>query len=253
MNLYFDPAQAAGYKSRAQIVRVLSEHWLKANVPCINCGSTLQKTENNSRVKDFICPDCQENYELKSKEGLSIGKGMPDGAYNTMLARVQAEDNPNFFLLAYQRSDYRVQQLVLVPKHFVTVSMIAPRRNALKGRDNYLMCDLDIRKLPEGGKIPLVTAGKAIDPAHIQKQWQTHLFLRQQKAEKKSWLLAIMRCLDQLPAQFTLAQLYAFSDKLQKQFPDNHHIQAKIRQQLQILRDQNLIEFSARGQYRKMA
>ena len=36
MNLYFDPAQAAGYKSRAQIVRVLSEHWLKANVPCIN-------------------------------------------------------------------------------------------------------------------------------------------------------------------------------------------------------------------------
>ena len=107
MNLYFDPAQAAGYKSRAQIVRVLSEHWLKANVPCINCGSTLQKTENNSRVKDFICPDCQENYELKSKEGLSIGKGMPDGAYNTMLARVQAEDNPNFFLLAYQRSDYR--------------------------------------------------------------------------------------------------------------------------------------------------
>ena len=164
MNLYFDPAQAAGYKSRAQIVRVLSEHWLKANVPCINCGSTLQKTENNSRVKDFICPDCQENYELKSKEGLSIGKGMPDGAYNTMLARVQAEDNPNFFLLAYQRSDYRVQQLVLVPKHFVTVSMIAPRRNALKGRDNYLMCDLDIRELPESGKIPLVTAGKAIDP-----------------------------------------------------------------------------------------
>lgn len=252
MNLYFDPAQAVDYKSSAQIVRILSEHWLKTNISCINCGSALQKTENNSRVKDFICPHCQENYELKSKKGLSIGTKMPDGAYNTMLARIQAEDNPNFFFLAYERNNYRVQQLVLVPKHFVTVNMIAPRRNTLKGRDNYLMCDLDIRDLPEGGKIPLITAGKAIDPTRVQKQWQAHLFLRQQKAEKKGWLLAILHCLDQLPAQFNLAQLYAFSDKLQKQFLDNHHIQAKIRQQLQILRDQNLIEFGARGQYRKI-
>ena len=252
MNLYFDPAQAVDYKSSAQIVRILSEHWLKTNISCINCGSALQKTENNSRVKNFICPHCQENYELKSKKGLSIGTKMPDGAYNTMLARIQAEDNPNFFFLAYERNNYRVQQLVLVPKHFVTVNMIVPRRNTLKGRDNYLMCDLDIRNLPEGGKIPLITAGKAIDPTRVQKQWQAHLFLRQQKAEKKGWLLAILHCLDQLPAQFNLAQLYAFSDKLQKQFPDNHHIQAKIRQQLQILRDQNLIEFGARGQYRKI-
>ena len=33
--------------------------------------------------------------------------------------------------------------------------------------------------------------------------------------------------------------------------PDNHHIKDKIRQQLQMLRDNGIIEFIGRGHYRK--
>ena len=61
-----------------------------------------------------------------------------------------------------------------------------------------------------------------------------------------------MRCVERLPEQFTLAQIYQFETQLQLQFPDNKHIKDKIRQQLQVLRDQQVIEFVGRGQYRKI-
>ena len=62
-----------------------------------------------------------------------------------------------------------------------------------------------------------------------------------------------MKCIERLPEKFDLKQMYAFERQLAVQFPENNHIKDKIRQQLQILRDQNVIEFSARGQYRKIA
>ena len=46
--------------------------------------------------------------------------------------------------------------------------------------------------------------------------------------------------------------MYEFETQLSIQFPENNHIKDKIRQQLQILRDQNMIEFVGRGIYRKV-
>ena len=142
MDLYFDPAQAAGYKSRAQIVRVLSEHWLKANIPCINCGGALEKTANNSYVKDFTCP-------------------------------------------------HRVRQ-----------------------------------------------------------QWLANRYLHGM-GRQKTWLIATLRCLEQLPQTFTLADLYRFVPQLARTYPANHNIEAKLRQQLQTLRDQGKITFLTRDHYRQ--
>jgi type II restriction enzyme len=50
--------------------------------------------------------------------------------------------------------------------------------------------------------------------------------------------------------EFQLAEVYARSDQLGKLHPQNHHINPKIRQQLQELRKLNLIEFLGDGSYR---
>lgn len=252
MDLQFNTDLTAGYRSPRQIIRRLSEDWLARNGYCPNCGSAISPFDNNTKVGDFFCPNCNEQFELKSKSGLSTGRKIPDGGYASMIARIQAEDNPNFFFLAYKKADYSVQQLILVPKHFVSTNMIVPRRKPLQGRENYLMCDMDISSLPKSGKILLIDQARMIDPEKVRQQWQAHLFMRQQQSESKGWLLAIMKCIDQLPEQFDLQQIYAFEQALSRQFPNNRHIQAKIRQQLQILRDHCLIEFSARGKYRKI-
>ena len=62
----------------------------------------------------------------------------------------------------------------------------------------------------------------------------------------------MMKCIDKLPEQFDLQQVYAFEQVLSVQFPENKHIKDKIRQQLQILRNQNVIEFLGGGKYIKI-
>ena len=50
--------------------------------------------------------------------------------------------------------------------------------------------------------------------------------------------------------EFSLPEVYAHADALARLHPDNRHVNDKIRQQLQILRDMGIIKFQGRGQYR---
>ena len=68
----------------------------------------------------------------------------------------------------------------------------------------------------------------------------------------RGWLMDIMRCVDKIAHEiFSLDDLYKFSEELTVKHPDNHNIPAKIRQQLQFLRNKGFIEFIGRGRYRK--
>lgn len=49
---------------------------------------------------------------------------------------------------------------------------------------------------------------------------------------------------------FSLEEVYALEPKLAQLHSDNRHVRDKIRQQLQILRDARLLDFTARGSYR---
>lgn len=51
---------------------------------------------------------------------------------------------------------------------------------------------------------------------------------------------------------FILEEMYSFENILSMKHPENHHVKDKIRQQLQILRDNEIIEFMGRGHYRKI-
>jgi hypothetical protein len=55
-----------------------------------------------------------------------------------------------------------------------------------------------------------------------------------------------------LPDAFSLPEVYAIADPLRKAFPNNNHVDAKIRQSLQILRDRGEIVFEGAGRYRKL-
>lgn len=67
------------------------------------------------------------------------------------------------------------------------------------------------------------------------------------------WRLDTFNVVSQIPANiFKLEQIYAYKQHLQKLHPENRNIEAKIRQQLQELRDLGLIEFLGQGVYRKL-
>lgn len=51
---------------------------------------------------------------------------------------------------------------------------------------------------------------------------------------------------------FSLREVYSFKSELELKYPLNHNIEAKIRQTLQLLRDEGLVKFVFDGQYRKL-
>ena len=254
MDLSFDLSLIDGYKSKAQQARILTDSWVARNIYCPNCGETpVHEFENNRPVADFYCKKCSEEFELKSKSG-KFSSIIPDGAYSTMIERIQSEKNPNFFFLNYSKEG-KVEHFAVVPKYFFTPDLIIKRKPLAQTarRAGWVGCNIDIGKVSSSGKIFLVKDGSVVSPDEVLSNFQKTLFLRQQTISSRGWLLEILKCLDRIPSnEFTLQDVYSFENDLQQIYPSNHHIKDKIRQQLQVLRDQGMVEFLGRGRYKKI-
>lgn len=253
MNLKFNTKLAENYHSKSQIIRVLSESWVLENGYCPLCGSEpLKDFANNQPVADFYCQNCSEQYELKSKQA-KFSKIITDGAYDTMIQRISSDNNPNFFFLTYSKN-YSVNNFLIVPKHFFTSEIIVRRKPLSDNarRAGWVGCNIDLSKIPETGKVFLIANQKPIERQTVIEKFNKTLFLRQQSQETRGWLLDVLRCIDNLPQKFTLKEVYQFTDSLAQLHPKNNNVQAKIRQQLQLLRDKRLIDFVSRGVYKKI-
>ncbi len=71
------------------------------------------------------------------------------------------------------------------------------------------------------------------------------------QSQQSAWtsdVLTLVRSLNK--REFFLSDMYDHEDELAKLHPSNHHVRAKIRQQLQVLRDRDLLEFLGDGHYR---
>ncbi len=103
MELQFNLELVETYKSNSQKARILMEDWVYRQSYCPNCGKNpLNHFENNRPVADFYCNHCSEEFELKSKKE-NFSSTINDGAYATMMERVQVDNNPNFFFNLYKK------------------------------------------------------------------------------------------------------------------------------------------------------
>lgn len=254
MNLSFDLKLAEGYKSNSQKARVLTENWVLSNSYCPNCGTLpLNDFYNNKPVADFYCKSCTEEFELKSKGGKLTNK-ITDGAYSTMIARINSVNNPNFFFLTYSKK-WTVDNFLIIPKQFFTEEIIIkrPPLAPTAKRAGWVGCNIDISKVAETGKVFLVKSSTIIDRYIVSQSFKKTLFLRQKSKESKGWIIDIMKCVDEIRTdEFELDQIYSFEKRLKLKYPNNNFIKDKIRQQLQILRDKGILEFVGRGKYKKI-
>ncbi len=256
MNLKFDRKLADSYFSSSQIARVLTENWVKENSFCPNCGKDkISEYPNNQPVADFFCVFCSEDFELKSKNG-KLGKKINDGAYSTMIARITSQNNPNFFFLTYSKKDWAVNDFLIIPKHFFESDIIEKRKPLAETtrRAGWIGCNIDLQRIPELGRIFLVKNSIVEDRKNVLETWNKTVFLREKSVEAKGWTLDVLKCIDQIKsADFSLEEVYKFAEELKLKHSENNFIKDKIRQQLQILRDMNIIEFVSRGKYRKVS
>lgn len=231
----------------------MTEHWVQTNAFCPKCGDVITRYQNNKPVADFFCSRCEEDYELKSKNG-PIGQKIIDGAYQAMIGRLNGNQNPSFFFMSYDRATETVSDLLVIPKHFFVPSIIEKRKPLAPTarRAGWVGCNILLNSIPSAGKIFLVR-NRNIEPKEkVLAEWKKTLFLGKSKdVSAKGWLLDVMRCVDKISKnEFTLQDVYAFENELSHIYPGNKHIREKIRQQLQVLRDQGYLDFVARGLYR---
>jgi type II restriction enzyme len=255
MNLKFDLTVAEGYKSSSQIARVLTESWVSQNIFCPSCGNEmLNEFANNSPVADFFCSNCKSEYELKSKRDSKSLK-IVDGAYSTMIERINSENNPNFFFLNYNSRELTVRDFIVIPKHFFIDDIIEERKPLSQNarRAGWIGCNILLNGIPESGKIHFIKNNQTIERSDILSAWNKTEFLSKQKKESRGWTIEVMKLLDKIQTHdFYLKDIYKFENDLKNKFPNNNFVKDKIRQQLQVLRDKNIIDFLGNGHYKKV-
>ena len=254
MRLSFDTSLSEKYNSSAQKIRVMSESWLGDNMYCPNCGNPrISHLTNNSPVADFQCDNCGEIYELKSKNG-NLGKKIADGAYSTMIERITSDSNPDLFLLQYSES-LSVTELLLIPRFFFVPDIIEKRKPlaATARRHGWIGCNILFGEIPQQGEISVIQNSRILDRQNVIQNYDRIKQLRTKSIDSRGWLLDVLSCINDIPkTEFTLSDVYGYVEVLQKKHINNNNVEAKIRQQLQFLRDKGFIEFLGKGSYRKV-
>jgi type II restriction enzyme len=252
LHLGFEEA-ATPFVSPSQNARVWTEQWVHAQLFCPNCGTRpIRRFPGNRPVADFLCEVCAEEYELKSQKG-RFGRKVVDGAFGAMCARLAADNNPNLILLNYDLARRDVTDLFFVPRQFFVRAVIEerPPLAPTARRAGWVGCNIRLDAIPDSGKIFFVREREALPRADVMAKWASTLFLRRTGEAARGWLIEVMKCVEKVGrADFTLDDVYEFEPELARLYPGNNNVRPKIRQQLQVLRDQGFLEFTGRGRYR---
>jgi len=54
------------YKNKSQIARIETEKWVIDSLFCPLCGNRLNASTANTKVYDFFCSSCNQEYQLKA-------------------------------------------------------------------------------------------------------------------------------------------------------------------------------------------
>ena len=192
-----------------------------------------------------------ERFQLKSQKK-KLGGTLADGAYEKMREAIEADKTPNLLALHYEPEDWTVRNLILVPRFSYTLSAIK-KRNPLSpsaDRHGWIGCSILLGDIPSEAKIPLITDGTIHTPSEVRGQYGKLRKLGKMSVEARGWTLDVLKAVHSIgKKEFSLDDVYEFEDELFRLHPANRHIQPKIRQQLQELRDMRILKFLGRGRY----
>jgi type II restriction enzyme len=251
MEFACNPGVASAYKSPAQKARVISEYWFAQNGYCLACESDqLLRTAANTRATDFSCESCGHCYELKTFTRRPR-KSLVDGDYASLMALIESSSAPTLCLLERSES-WQVRSLTAIHSSFLTPWVIEQRRPLGEGarRAGWVGCNIRLDRIPLDGEIALFEKGTAYSKTEVRRKFKRFLPLENLSLEQRGWTtltLAMIRALK--ASRFSLSDLYAREEQFAAIFPMNRHIRAKIRQQLQVLRDLNVLSFEGGGRY----
>lgn len=99
----------------------------------------------------------------------------------------------------------------------------------------------------------MVKAAEVVSPLVVRQRFCEYQRFGLLDWDLRGWALDVLRIARQLGESFTLREIYEHEPALVRLHPANRNIRAKIRQQLQVLRDLGFLEFLGKGEYQFLA
>lgn len=252
MKLDCDVSVAAGYTSQPQISRVLSEKWFQDNGYCLSCDSDqLSQTPANTKASDFVCQNCNESYELKTFRSRPV-RTLVDGAYSALMSRIQSESVPTLMLLE-RNEKWQIQGLTAIHHMFLTPEVIEKRKplSPTARRAGWVGCNIRLDLIVPDAQIQVVHQRKLVSQELVREKFQRFSRLKSIPTNSRGWATMMLRIVRNLKkSEFSLNEIYAMEQLFSASYPENNNIKAKMRQQLQVLRDLGYLEFCGGGTYK---
>ena len=258
MDLSLDPTLGLRYKSLPQKARVITESWGEANLFCPACpAESLNPLPPGTKVEDYRCGRCDARFQLKCKKGL-FGPSVTNSAFRAKMEAVRDGRAPHYLFLSYANPEWVVTDLFAVPGYFFTPAVIQqrPPLHPNAHRSGWVGSKILLGALPMDARIPVVAQGKALPVEQVRGAWDRVAFLGDAVSAQGGWGADVLTCVRDLQHStgsddFSLQDFYrAFEGRLAALHPGNRNVRPKIRQQLQVLRHNGLVEFRDRGAYR---
>jgi len=253
MDLALPRIRVGSYKSATHRARVATEGWAEENLYCPECDSNrLNRSRAGMPAIDFNCPDCEAPFQLKSSSK-PFGQRITDAAYEAMRRAIEEDRTPHLVALHYGMDSWDVHSVLLVPRFAFSLAAVERRKplSSTARRAGWVGCNILLSAIPESARIHLIENGVVAPRKLVRDTYQRLRPLGRIQAKARGWTLDVLRVVESLgKTEFTLPEVYAHEARLQRLHPDNRHVQDKIRQQLQRLRDLGFLDFTGPGRYR---
>jgi len=183
---------------------------------------------------------------------------------------------------------WRVKNLLLVPSFAFPPSALIKRKplSPTARRAGWVGCNIALNRVPAEARIAVVTtilspsqSSAGVSPAptsnssegrrdacatlslgervvitpatEVRARCKRVKPLNEISVTQRGWTLDVLNAIRRLgKTEFTTTDAYAFTRELEKLHPDNRHVRDKIRQQLQELRNRNLLLHVGRNCWR---
>ena len=170
------------------------------------------------------------------------------------MRRAILEDHtPNLLVLHYDLESWSIRNLLLIPRFAFSLAAVEKRKPlALTARRaGWVGCNILLDKIPLDARIPIIRDAKFLSPKSVREAYLRIRPLANLSVKKRGWTLDVLNAIHSLKKkEFSLTEAYSLEPELSKLHPANHNVRPKIRQQLQVLRDLDLLHFLGNGRYR---
>jgi len=171
---------------------------------------------------------------------------------------IQNGQVPHYAFLRYSKESWMVTDLFIVPGYFFTPATIEkrPPLPLTARRAGWIGSNILLNALPLDARVSVISDGLTLSPEDVRNKWSQFAFLGIAENAKGGWGADTLMCVREIQRaagadEFFLQEFYRlFEARLSDLHPENQNVKAKIRQQLQVLRDNGIVRFLTAGRYR---